>query len=148
MSSESKVVLATGGTLLIAILMLAGLAISDLQAIRAEMRSESARLDARLLALETWMDRGFWAVEERFQAMEERFDARFARIEERMDRVLETLIPTPATPAAGEGAAAREPAPPPMSPSSVTPVPGTDLVILAGEPRPSAFWAGESGGGC
>ena len=147
MSSESKVVLATGGTLLIAILMLAALAISDHRDLRAEMRSESAKLDARLLALEARMDRGFQAVAERFQAMGNRFESRMARIEERMDRILEAVVQNAGTPAAEEDVS------PPgnelrlTSASSVIPVPGTDLVILAAEPRPSLGWIGKSGSG-
>ena len=109
MSSESKVVLATGGTLLIAILMFAAFAISDHRDIRAEMRFESSRLDQRLLALESRVHEGFHAVDQRFLALEQRFDARFTdlegrmdtrfaqmdtrfvRVEQRLDRVLEAL---------------------------------------------------------
>ena len=154
MSSESKVVLATGGTLLIAILMLAALAISDHRDLRAELRSESSRQDARLLALEARMDRGFQAIEERFRAIEERFqtmenrfESRFARIEERMDRILEAVVQNPETAAAEEDVSLPGNALRLTNASSVTPVPGADLVILAGEPRPSTGWIGKSGGG-
>lgn len=139
-SAESKVVLATGGTLLLAILMLAALAVTDHHDIRAELRSEAARLDARMLALESRMDA-------RLQALEDRFDNRFGRLEERLDRVIEML-------ARDQAAADSAPDAPPASGvpveaapvmSSVTPVPGTDLVILASQPSPSAFWTAGSG---
>lgn len=153
-SAESKVVLATGGTLLIAILMLAALATSDHRDIRAEFRSEAARLDARMLALESRMDAGFRDVDARFLAMEERFEARFARLEERMDRVIELLVQDRlAAASASDAAPASAPGEAPASiprnerapvMSSVTPVPGGKLVILASEPVPSTGWIGKS----
>lgn len=156
-SAESKVVLATGGTLLIAILMLAGLAASDHRDIRAEFRSEAARLDARMLALESRMDARMLALESRMDArllaMEERFEARFtrleersARVEERLDRIIELLAQDRASAAAAPDEAPvstpRGESAPVMS--SVTPVPGTDFVILASEPVPSTGWIGKS----
>lgn len=139
-SAESKIVLATGGTLLIAILMLAALAVSDHQDIRAELRSEAARLDARMLALESRMDA-------RLQALEVRFDSRFGRLEERLDRVIEMLARDRAAAAPAEDAPPGSVLPVEAAPvvSTVTPVPGTDLVMLASEPSPSAFWTARSG---
>ena len=149
-SAESKVVLATGGTLLIAILMLAALAISDRQDIRAELRSEAARLDARMLGLESRMESRMLGLESRMdarlQALEDRFDSRFARLEERLDRVIELLGQDRLAADDLDRAPAPLPEDDPGAPlSSVTPVRGADWVIVASKPSPSAFWSAGSG---
>ena len=146
-SAESKVVLATGGTLLIAILMLAALAVSDHRDIRAELRSEAARLDARMLGLETRMDARMQAMEERFDRRLGRLEDRFGRLEERMDRVIEMLARDRS---AADSALDDAPASPPKAEDApvmdaVTSVPGTEFVILASQPSPSAFWTSGSG---
>ena len=152
MSAESKVVIATGGTLLITIVMLAVFAAADRQDIRAELRFEGTRLDQRLLALEDRIETRFASLETRFADFEKRMDTRFTRIEERMDLVLHAIgrgAPAPAL----EQSEARPPAPPledsearpPVqasrsSASSVTAVRGTDFVILSSAPVLASGW--------
>ena len=159
MSAESKVVVATGGTLLITIVMLAVFAAADRQDIRAELRFEGARLDQRLLALENRIETRFASLETRFANLETRFadfekrmDTRFTRIEERMDLVLHAIGRSAPAPAL-EQSEARPPAPPledsearpPVqasrpSASSVTAVRGTDFVILSSAPVLASGW--------
>ena len=168
MSAEVRTTLATGGTLLVAVVALAVFAQNDRQSIRTDMHQLAARTDRRLDGMDRrldgmdrrldGMDRRLDAVEARLAGVEQRvesLDGRVSRIESRLDgldgrvRAFETqmgrvLGALGLSAGRDPGLGSRQPrgkAAPVRRFRTAEPVPGTDLIFVSSAPRtPAPGW--------